>query len=92
MSQHIALRMSADAKILAELLELASRYAAQQARPDDRVHCDLNINGGDFLEFVVDVEGRYGVDLSWVSPHDPRAEASDPTIQSLANDVVAQRA
>jgi hypothetical protein len=86
------LPVSERATVLGELLELVTHYGGQHPRPASRLYADLGINGGDFLEFVVEVERRYGVDLSWVSPRDPRAEAHDPTLQSLADDVVRQRA
>jgi hypothetical protein len=79
------------ATVLGELLELATYYAARQAQPKERVYADLDINGGDFIEFVVEVERRYRVDLSWVSPRQPGAEAQDPTIEALAQDVVRQQ-
>jgi hypothetical protein len=55
-------------EVLAHLLELASRFAAPQAQPNSRVYADLDINGGDFVELVEEVERLYCVDLSWVSP------------------------
>jgi hypothetical protein len=78
--------------VLSELLELATYYGGRQAQPESRLYGGLGISGGDFLEFVIEVERRYGVGLAWVSPRDPRAEAHDPTLQSLADDVVRQRA
>ena len=79
------------ASILTYLLQLARTYSGRDAQPGDRIYRDLDINGGDFLEFVVAVELHFGVDLSWVSPHDPKAEAQDPTIEALANDVFRQQ-
>ena len=84
--------MSEQAAVLRELLELATHYGGRHPQPESRLYADLDINGGDFLEFVVDVERRYSVDLSWVSPRDPQAEAQDPTLQSLAENVMRQRA
>jgi hypothetical protein len=78
--------------VLSELLELATYYSGWQAQPEYQLYADLNINGGDFLEFVVEVERRYKVDLSWVSPRDPRAGPQDPTLKALADDVARQRA
>jgi hypothetical protein len=77
--------------ILAQLLELGTRFAGRRALPNSRVYADLDINGGDFIEFVEEVERPYGVDVSWVSPRDPRAEAQDPTIQALAEYVMRHR-
>lgn len=77
--------------VLVHLLGLAERYSGRPAQPDDCINRDLDINGGDFIEFVEEIEGYYGVDLSWVSPRRPGTEAQDPTIGALANDVVRQR-
>jgi hypothetical protein len=52
--------------VLAQLLELGTRFAGRRALPNSRVYADLDINGGDFIEFMEDVERLYGVDLSWV--------------------------
>lgn len=79
------------ATVLSELLALATYYGARQAQPESRLYADLDINGGGFLEFVVEVERRYSVDLSWVCPKDPRMEPQDPTLRSLAEDVLRQR-
>jgi hypothetical protein len=76
--------------ILTDLLRLARTYSGREAQPSDRIYGDLDINGGDFLEFVVAVERKFGVDLSWVSSRDPKAEAQDPTIDALADDVFRQ--
>ena len=85
-------RVTDRSTILSELQGLATYYSGRQAYPESRLYADLDINGGDFLEFVVEVERRYEVDLSWVSPRDPRAEPHDPSLLSLADDVVRQRA
>jgi hypothetical protein len=77
--------------VLAHLLQLAERYSGRQARPENRIYADLDINGGDFIEFVVAVERHYGVDLSWVSPRQPEAEAQDPTVEAIARDVLRQQ-
>jgi hypothetical protein len=77
--------------VLTHLLQRAERYSGRQAQPDNRIYGDLDINGGDFIEFVVEVERHYGVDLSWVSPRPPGAEAQDPTIESLTRDVLRQQ-
>jgi hypothetical protein len=79
------------AAVLAHLLQLAERYSGRQAQPDNRIYGDLDINGGDFIEFVVEVERQYGVDLSWISPSKPGAVAQDPTIDALAKDVLRQQ-
>jgi hypothetical protein len=84
--------MDEQATVLRELVKLATYYGGRHPQPGSRLYADLDINGGDFLEFIVEVERRYGVDLSWVAPSDPRAEAQDPTLQSLADDVARQRA
>lgn len=83
--------MNEQATVLGELVKLAAQYGGRHPHPESRLYADLDINGGDFLEFVVEVERRYGVDLSWVAPSDPGKEAQDPTLQSLADDVVRQR-
>ena len=83
--------MTDQSTVLGELLELATYFSTRQAQPESRVYADLNINGGDFIEFVEEVERRYSVDLAWVSPRDPRLEAKDPTIKALADDVLRQR-
>ena len=77
--------------VLTHLLQIAQRYSGRQARPDDRIYGDLDMNGVDLIEFIVEVERHYGVDLSWVSPRQPGAEAQDPTIEALANDVLRQQ-
>ena len=77
--------------VVRELLDLAAHYGARHAQPESQVYADLGINGSDFIEFVEEVERRYGVDLSWVSSRDPRAEAQDPTINALAEDVLRHR-
>lgn len=82
--------MTKDTAVLFELLQLASDFAAMQAHPNSRIYADLGINGGDFLELVETVERRYGVDLDWVSPRDLSAEAQDPTLESLAENIVSQ--
>jgi hypothetical protein len=82
--------MSDEEGLLNELLELAAKYGARHPQPESRIYTDLDINGGDFIEFVEDVERRYDVDLSWVSPHDHLAEAQDPTIRALTQDVMRQ--
>jgi hypothetical protein len=79
------------AALLAQLLELASRYAGRPALASERIYADLNINGSDFIEFVEEVETHYGVDLGWVSPRQRGVKAQDPTIEALANDVLLQR-
>jgi hypothetical protein len=38
-------------------------------------------NGSDFIEFVEQVEGHYGADLSWVSPRQSGGEPQDTTMQ-----------
>lgn len=76
--------MNDEQSVLARLLDLGTRFAGRPALPNSQVYADLDINGGDFIEFVEEVERLYGVDLSWVSPRDPQAEAQDPTIQALA--------
>ena len=82
--------MSELAVVLNELVTLAAYYAARQPDANSRLHADLGVSGGDFIEFVQEVE-RHDVDLSWVSPRDTRAEAQDPTLSALADDVVRQR-
>ena len=77
--------------VLAQLLALGARFAGRPALPNSQVYADLDISGGDFIEFVEEVERLYGVDLAWVSPRDPRAEAQDPTIQALAEYVMRNR-
>jgi hypothetical protein len=77
--------------VLAHLMKLATRYSGRQAQPGDRIYGDLNINGGDFMEFVVEIERHYGVDLSSVSPTQSGAKAQDPTIEDLAKDVHRQQ-
>jgi hypothetical protein len=84
--------MDEQATVLRELVKLATYYAGRHPQPESRLYADLDINGGDFLEFIVEVERRYGVVLSWAAPNDLRAEAQDPTLQSLADDVARQRA
>jgi hypothetical protein len=79
------------AQVLGELLALATYYGARQAQPGSRLYADLDVNGADILEFVVEVERRYSVDLSSVCPRDARAEPQDPTLKSLAEDVLLQR-
>ena len=87
-----SLTVSEHATVLSELLALAIYYGGRHPKPESRLYADLDINGGDFLEFVVEVERRYDVDLSWVAPSIPGVEPHDPTLQSLADDVVRQRA
>jgi hypothetical protein len=77
--------------VLNELIELATYYAGRPAEPESRPYEDLDINGGDFIEFVEEAERRYCVDLSWVSPTEATAKAQDPTLKELSNDVVRQR-
>ena len=83
--------MNSEEAVLVKLLELAEEFSGQRASAEDRIYADLDINGSDFIEFVEAVERLYGVDLSRISPSDPRAEAEDPTVQALAEYVVAQR-
>lgn len=85
------MRVNDERSVLAQLLELGTRFAGRRALPTSQVYADLDINGGDFIEFVEEVERLYGIDLSWVSPRDPRAEAQDPTIQALAEYVMRSR-
>ena len=82
--------MNERSPILEELIALATHYAARPAAPDDRIYADLDINGGDFIEFVEEVERRYAVDLSSVSPRSHEAEAQDPTIKTFAEAVQRQ--
>ncbi len=77
--------------VLVHLLGLAERYSGCSAQPDDCVYRDLDINGSDFIEFVEEIEGHYGVDLSCVSPRQSGVEAQDPTIGALATEVLRQR-
>ena len=77
--------------VLPHLMAMAQRFSGRSPLPSDRIYADLNINGGDFLEFVVEVERHFGVDLSWVSPRQGSGEAQDPTIQALAEDVIRQQ-
>jgi hypothetical protein len=83
--------MGAVSPILPDLLRLAAEYSARPARPDSRVYADLGISRGDFLEFVVAIERRYKVDLDWVSPHDAKVQAADPTLQSVADYIECHR-
>ncbi len=71
-------------QILSHLLEIASEFSAQEASPDDQLFRDLNINGADFLEFVIAVEQEFGVNLNWVSPLHGQGEPYDPTLAELA--------
>ncbi len=77
--------------ILSDLTALATRFAGRKALAEDRIFADLDINGGDFIEFVEEVEHRYEVDLSWISPLHEGAEARDPTLMTLAAAVQRQR-
>jgi hypothetical protein len=81
-----------DDQILSELMSLAGYYSAREAKPDNRLYADLDINGSDFIEFVQDIERRYDVDLGWVSPRDLSASAYDPTIKEISENVRAQGA
>lgn len=42
--------------VVARLLEMATHFSGRSADPNDRIYEDLDINGGDFIEFVVAVE------------------------------------
>jgi hypothetical protein len=77
--------------VLSHVLQLATRYSGRQAQPDNRIYRDLDINGGDFIEFVAAIERHYGVNLSRVSPRHPGADAQDPTIDALAREVLRQQ-
>jgi hypothetical protein len=77
-------------RALEELTALATRYSGRTAHPEDRIYADLDINGSDFIEFVEEIERRFGVDLSWVSPRGGKVEAQDPTIETLAEVVRRQ--
>ena len=83
--------MDDEPSVLKQLLALGTRFSGRPALPTSQVYADLGINGSDFIEFVEEVERLYEVDLSWVSPRDPRAEAQDPTIQALAEYVMRNR-
>ena len=78
--------------VLDQLVVIASRYSGRAAQPNSRIYGDLDINGGDFIQFVEEVERRYDVDLSWVSP--PRgsgASAEDATVEAIASNIIQQR-
>ena len=77
--------------VLEDLLELASQFSGRQALPASRLYADLDINGSDFIEFVVAVERRFAVDLSWVSPRAAGEKTEDATIEAIANFVLLQR-
>ena len=76
--------------MVAHLLKVAAQYSGHQPRPDSRIYSDLDINGSDFIEFVEEVERHYGIYLSVVSSQLAGAEAQDPTIEFLAQEVVRQ--
>ena len=77
--------------VLARLLNLAAQYSGRQAQPGNRAYQDLGLNGGDFIEFVGEVEREFGVDLAWVSPRQAGAKAQDPTLESIAEYICHQQ-
>jgi hypothetical protein len=71
---------------VARLLEMATHFSGRSADPNDRIYEDLDINGGDFIEFVVAVERCFLTELNWVSPPLENGGAFyDPTVSQLAN-------
>ena len=77
--------------VLANLLDLATQFSGRDVLPTSLIYQDLDINGSDFIEFVEEIERTYDLDLSWISPCDPRASAQDVTVEAIAFYVVKQR-
>ncbi len=83
---------SENAALLDELLKLAKHFSGRAAQPGSRVHGDLDMNGSDFTQFVQELEQRYGVELSWISPPaGSGASAQDATVEAIARSISGQR-
>jgi|GEM_PF-5949561 len=71
---------------LDELLDLATHFSGRAAERDSRIYADLDINGSDFVAFIEEVEGRFGVDLGWMSPRGGSdSSAQDATVEAIAS-------
>jgi hypothetical protein len=78
--------------VLVSLARMARTFSgASVVRPESRLHADLGLGGGDFIEFIEEVERAYGVSLEEVSPHG-HGVAADVTVAEVAEVILRKRA
>jgi hypothetical protein len=70
--------------VLISLARMARTFSgASVVQPESRLHGDLGLGGGDFLEFIEEAERTWSVSLEEVSPYG-RGAAADVTIAEVA--------
>lgn len=67
-----------------KVLELAGAYSRkQEVSLSDKVNTDLKLDGFDFIDFILDLEGEYKVSLEVISPHSPGSNALDASMSEI---------
>ena len=73
--------------IFSRVAQLAQRFSGHdRVEPGSKIHADLGLDGGDFIEFVGQLEKAYEMPLEELSPHEKRL-APDVTIDTIVDTI-----
>jgi hypothetical protein len=78
--------------VLADLTTIAKHFSGQQQINEEKyIYKDLDINGQDFIDFIEEVERRFGVDLETICPRARGKSGIDVTLTALTASILEQR-